>query len=79
MHDIPIQVTSQDSALIHGLQNINKMFNSMENNLYALRAEKMKDLEDNVNHQVDQVIEIETYLQTILKIALETLKTDIEE
>ena len=28
----------------------------------------MKDLEDNLNHQVDQILEIETGLETVLEI-----------
>ena len=36
----------------------------------------MKDLEDNINHQVDQIIEIETGLETILETVLEIDKID---
>ena len=36
--DIPKQVTFQDSALLCGLQNINKKLCSLDNDLYALRA-----------------------------------------
>ena len=38
--DIPKQVTFQDSALLSGLQKINKKLSSLDNDLYALRAEK---------------------------------------
>ena len=40
MPDIPKQVTFQDSDLLSGLQKINKKLKSLENELYALRAEK---------------------------------------
>ena len=40
--DIPKQVTFQDSALLSGLQKINRKLKSLENDLYALRAEKNK-------------------------------------
>ena len=38
--DISKQVTFQDSALLCGLQKINKMLKHIDNNLYALTAEK---------------------------------------
>ena len=38
--DIAKQVTFQDSALLSGLQKINKKFRSLDNDLYGLRAEK---------------------------------------
>ena len=38
--DIPKQVTFQDSALLSGLQKINKKLSSLDNDLYALRAER---------------------------------------
>ena len=38
--EIPKQVTFQDSALLSGLQKISKKLKSLENDLYALRAEK---------------------------------------
>ena len=37
--DIPKQGTFQDSALLSGLQKINKKLESLDNDLYALRAE----------------------------------------
>ena len=33
----------------------------------------MKDPEDNINHQADQILETETGLQTIQEIFLETI------
>ena len=39
----------------------------------------MKDLEDNINYQVDQILEIETGLKTIQKTVLEILKIETEE
>ena len=39
----------------------------------------MKDLEDNINHQVDQIIQIETGLETILETVLGIHKTETEE
>ena len=39
----------------------------------------MKDTEDNINHQVDQIIEIETDLETILETVLEINKMVTEE
>ena len=38
----------------------------------------MKDLEDIINHQVDQIIEIETGLETILETVLEIHKIETE-
>ena len=38
--DIPKQVTFQDSALLSGLQKITKKLKSLDNDLYALRAER---------------------------------------
>ena len=38
--DIPKQVTFQDSALLSGLQKINKKLKGLDNDLYALRAER---------------------------------------
>ena len=38
----------------------------------------MKDQEENINHQDDKSLEIETGLDTILEIALEIHKTEIE-
>ena len=38
--DIPKQVTFQDSALLGGLQKINKKLKSLDNDLHALRTEK---------------------------------------
>ena len=38
--DIHKQVTFQDSALLSGLQKINKKLNSLDNDLYVLRAER---------------------------------------
>ena len=38
--DISKQVTFQDSALLSGLQKINKKLKSLDNSLYALRAER---------------------------------------
>ena len=37
--DIPKQVTFQDSALLSGLQKINKKLKGLDNDTYALRAE----------------------------------------
>ena len=61
-------MTFQDSALLSGLQKINKKLKSLDNDFFALRAEKMKDLDDNINHQVDQILETETGLETVLEI-----------
>ena len=38
--DIHKQVTFQDSVLLSGLQKINKKLSSLDNDLYALRAER---------------------------------------
>ena len=38
--DIPRQLTIQDSALLSGLQEINKKLESLDNDLYALRTER---------------------------------------
>ena len=38
--NIPKQMTFQDSALLSGLQKINKKLKSLHNDLYALTAEK---------------------------------------
>ena len=38
----------------------------------------MKDPEENINHQEDRSLEIETSLETILEIVLEIHKTEIE-
>ena len=38
--DIPKQLTFQDSALLSGLQKINKKLKGLDNDLYALRAER---------------------------------------
>ena len=76
--DIPKQVTFQDSALLSGPQKINKKLKSLDNDLYALRAEKMKDPEENINHQEDKSLEIETGLVTILEIVLEIHKAGLE-
>ena len=38
----------------------------------------MKDPEENINHQEDKSLEIETGLETILEIVLEIHKTEIE-
>ena len=48
--DIPKQVTFQDSALLSDLQKINKKLKSLDNDLYALRTEEIKDAEENINH-----------------------------
>ena len=40
MADIPKQVTFQDSAVLSGLQKINKKLKSLDNDSYALRVEK---------------------------------------
>ena len=39
----------------------------------------MKDLEDNINHQIDQILEIETGLETILETVLEIHRIETEE
>ena len=41
---IPKQMIFQDSALLGGLEKINKKFKSLDNDLYALRAEKNERL-----------------------------------
>ena len=38
--DIPKQVTSKDPAYLSGLQKINKKLKSLDNDIYALRAER---------------------------------------
>ena len=38
--DLAKQVTFQDSALLSGLQKINKKLKSLDNDLYALRTER---------------------------------------
>ena len=40
MPDIAKQVTFQDSALLSGLQKINKKLKSLDNDLHAITAEK---------------------------------------
>ena len=52
--DISKQVTFQDSSLLSGLQKINKKLKSLDNDIYAMGAERMKDLEENINHQEDK-------------------------
>ena len=41
--------------------------------------EKIKDLEDNINHQVDQILQIETGLETILETILDIHRIETEE
>ena len=57
---------------------INEKLNSLDNDLYAIRAEKMKDPEENINHQEDKSLDIETGLETILEVILEIHNTEIE-
>ena len=78
-HHIPKQVTFQDAALLSGLQKINKKLKSFDTDLNALRAKEMEDLEDNINHQVYQILEIQTSLEKILDIVLEILKTKTKQ
>ena len=40
---------------------------------------KVKDLEDNINHKVDQIMEIETGLGTILERVLDIHKIETED
>ena len=48
----------------------------MDSDFYALRVEKIKDLKDNIKHQVVHILEIETGLKTILKTVLEIPKIE---
>ena len=52
--DIPKQVIFQDSALMSGLQKINKRLKSLDNDLNAMRAEKNENPDENINHQEDK-------------------------
>ena len=45
----------------------------------ASEQRKMRDLEDNINHQVDQILEIETCLEPIPDTVLEILKIETKE
>ena len=76
--DISKQMTFQDSALLSGLQKIDKKLKSLDNDLHALRADKNENPRKNINHQEDKSLETETGLDTILEIVLEIHKTDIE-
>ena len=68
---IPKQVSFQDSALLSGLQKINNKLKSMDNDLYAMR-----DPEENINHQEDKTLKIETGLESTLNIISEIHKTE---
>ena len=77
--DIPKQVTFQDSALLSGLQNINKKLKSLDNDLNAMRAERNERSRREYKSPEDKSLEIETGLETILEIVLEIHNTQIEE
>ena len=77
--DIPKQGTFQVSALLGGLQKINKKLNSLDIDLYFLRAERNeRSRREFKYHQEDKRLEIETGLVTILEIVLEIHRTEIE-
>ena len=76
--DISKQVTLQESALLSGLQNINKKLKSLDNDLYDLRAEGNERSEKNIDPQEDKCLGIEIDPGTTLEIVLEIHKTEIE-
>ena len=72
---IPKQVTFQDIALFRRSMIVKKYWKR----LTCLKENKMKDPEDNWNHQVYKILEIEPGLETILQTALEILKIKTKE
>ena len=54
------------------------MLKALDNDMYTMRVEKIKDPEENINHQEDKSLEIETALETILEIVLKIHNTEIE-
>ena len=76
--DIAKQVTFQDSALLSGLQKINKKLKSLDNDLYALRAERNERSRREYKSPGRQRFRNRTDLETTLEIVLEILQTEIE-
>ena len=71
-------MTFQGSALLSGLQKIIKKLKSLDNDLYAMRAEKNKRSRREYKSPGRQILEIETGLETILETVLKIYKTEIE-
>ena len=72
--DIPKQVTFQDSALLSGLQKINKKLKGLDNDVYVLRAERNERPRREYKSPGKKRLEIETGLQTILEIVMKEFK-----
>ena len=75
--DISKQVTFQDSALLSGLQKINKKLESLDNDLYAMRTER-KERSRREHKSPGRHLGIGTGLETTLEMVLEIHKIEIE-
>ena len=77
--DISKQVTFQDPGILSGLQISIKNWKVWTMTYMPWEQRNVKDLEDILSHQVIQIIEVDTGVETIPETVLETHSIETEE